>query len=120
MSRQREYTAKQIVDAIHMAEGVVKDAADSLGCSRTTIYRYAAEYVTVERAIRQAREPLVLEARGWMREMMRNPDHKDHYKAVKDVLVVYDDEMDWSDKERREHSGDGFNITINPPSDGDD
>lgn len=102
---QKRYSAKEVADAIRQAEGVVKDAAELLGCSRMTVYRYAAEYTTVEQAMETARKPLVLEARGWMREMMRKPEHRDHYKATLKVLTVYDDELEWSDKQRQEIAG---------------
>jgi transposase len=109
-----------MVEAIDEAEGVVKHAADIMGCGRKTIYRYAKQYKTVQDAIDRGRETLVQEARDRMSEMMRNPEHRDHYKATVKILTVYDDELEWSDKERREYTGEGggpvtFQVVNQPP-----
>lgn len=115
--RKKKYTAKEMAEAIRECGGVIKDAAQTLGCDRSTIYRYADEYKTVEQAIENSRPPLVREARGRLADLMRDPEHKDHYKALMKILEVHDDRYDWSDRERKEISGDAFDITIVPPDD---
>ena len=120
MKGDRKYTAQQVSDAIMRAEGVITTAAKILGCERATVYAYAEEYVTVKQALKHARRGLVGEAQGYLVAMMRDRAHRDHYKAVKDILVTFDEETDWSDRSRHEHGGQvGFQvIDFNPPSDG--
>jgi transposase len=123
MARTQEYTAKEVADALREADGVVRVAANRLGCNASTVYRYANRYVTVERAMHEARKNTYAEAQGYLLAMMRDRDHKNHKWAVEQVLRHYgeviDDGLDWTEKERREHSSDGFSITIVPP-DADD
>ena len=52
----RRYTAKEMIDAITEARGFVTEAAESLGCSRRTVYRYLDDYSTVAEALEDARE----------------------------------------------------------------
>jgi len=58
MPRTREYSAKEVADALREANGVVRQAATKLGCTPKTVYRYADEYVTVEQAMQEARQDL--------------------------------------------------------------
>ena len=117
MPRTREYSAKEVADALREANGVVRQAATKLGCTPKTVYRYADEYVTVEQAMQEARQDLAGEAEGYLVAMMRDREHPKHYKAVKDVLRNYHPD-DWSDKKKElEHGGDGFEVNIQPPSD---
>ena len=112
-----EYTAKEMRDAIRRSGGVVLQAADILGCSPATVYRYAEKYSTVQTTLEEARLTLAAQAEGYHARMMRDPDHSHHYKAVKDVLRNYHPD-DWSDTKRElEHGGDGFEVNIQPPSD---
>ena len=113
MPRTREYSAKEVADALREANGVVRQAATKLGCTPKTVYRYADEYVTVEQAMQEARQDLAGEAEGYLVAMMRDREHPKHYKAVKDVLRNYHPD-DWSDKKKElEHGGpDGEPITI--------
>jgi hypothetical protein len=100
-----------MINAIEESGGVISHAADLLGCNRTTVYRYAEEYVTVQRAIDRYREQLVVEARDRMSDMMRNPDHRDHYRATLKILTVYDDDHDWSDRRRTDITSGGEPVT---------
>jgi transcriptional antiterminator len=43
----KRYTAQEMIDAITEARGFVTAAADKLGCSRRTVYRYINNYATV-------------------------------------------------------------------------
>lgn len=102
---QKRYKAAEVADALHEAEGVVTTAAKILGCDRQTVYNYADEFVTVRDALRTSRRGLVGEAQGYLVAMMRDRAHKDHYKAVKDILTTYDQDTDWSERQRQELSG---------------
>jgi len=105
MPRTQEYTAKEVADAIREANGVVQTAANKLGCSAKTVYRYADRYVTVQKAMDESRKDLAGEAEGYLVAMMRDREHPRHYDSVKDVLRNYHPD-DWSDKKtEQEHSG---------------
>jgi len=98
MGRPRKYLAREVVSAIAETEGVVKAAADLLGCSPVTVYAYADRYPSVRAALEGGRRQLVAEAQGRLVDMMRDADHRYHYKAVKDILVAYDEVTDWSNR----------------------
>lgn len=118
MPRTQEYTAKEVAEAIREANGVVQTAANKLGCSAKTVYRYADRYVTVQEAMDQSRKDIAGEAEGYLIAMMRDREHPKHYKAVKDVLRNYHPD-DWSDtKKELDHGSDGFTVEINPPEGG--
>jgi ACT domain-containing protein len=107
MSNQRDYTAKEMVDAIEAEDGIVRDVAERLGCSRMTVYRYRDRYKTVAEALEKQRTDLVFEMRDRLKDLARNPDVTDTVRrdAIQKLLEVFDDEIDWSDRERKEHSG---------------
>ena len=104
-----------MADAIRQKDGVVRQAANALGCHASTIYRYADEYVTVREAMEESRQDTYAEAQAYLVAMMRDREHKDHKWAVEQVLKTFGDKisdgLDWSDKQRLEHSGDA-NITV--------
>jgi len=102
----QHYTAAEVVEAIESAEGVVTAAAEALGCSARTIYRYAERYSTVAGALQESRRDLVAEAESAMVSLMRDPTHRDHFKATLRILETYDRRTDWSGRQRLEHSGD--------------
>lgn len=53
---QQRYTAEEVAEAIELSKGLVSVAARRLGCSRETVRLYAKRYVSVQRAIADARE----------------------------------------------------------------
>ena len=110
MSKQ-QYTAAEMIEALKSAGGVVRGAARQLGCSAQTIYNYADRYVTVREALKDARSDTYAEAQAYLLAMMRDREHKDHKWAVERILKTYGDGiadgLEWSDKERIEHSGPG-------------
>ena len=55
-SPYRKYTAEQMIDALAESMGMISPAARKLGCSRTTIRRYLAEYPEIAEAIEDANE----------------------------------------------------------------
>jgi len=100
-----DYSAKEVRLALKAAKGVVSQAAEALGCTPRTVYRYADRYVTVQEALDESRKDIAGEAEGYLIAMMRDREHPKHYKAVKDVLRNYHPD-DWSDKKtEQEHSG---------------
>jgi len=58
MARTKEYSAKEMVDALEKTGGVVADAARKLGCSPQTVYNYINEYSTVKAAREQFEQNL--------------------------------------------------------------
>jgi len=122
MGRSKEYTAKEMVEAIEAEDGVVSDVADRLGCSRMTVYRYKSRYKTVEQALERSRTDLVFEMRDRLKDQARDDDVSDavQQKAILKLLEVFDDEIEWSDKERKELSDpNGDPITIKVVNDRD-
>ena len=109
MPTKQEYTAKQVCDALYAEGGVVSRAAVRLDCTAQTVYNYAQRYVTVREAMQDARKETYANAQGRLLDMMEDPSHKDHKWAIEQILKVYGDKisdgLDWSDKQRVEHSG---------------
>jgi len=123
MGRNKEYTAKEMVEAIEAEDGVVRDVAERLGCSRMTVYRYRNRYKTVEQALEKNRTDLVFEMRDRLKDQARSDEVSDavQQKAILKLLEVFDDEIEWSDKERKELSdpnGDPITIKIVNDNDG--
>lgn len=54
MGRKQEFTAQQVIDACEGTAGIMAIVAKKLGCTRTTICRYAKRYPTVRAALDQA------------------------------------------------------------------
>jgi len=116
MANQR-YKAAEVVEALESAEGVVTSAAERLGCSARTVYRYAGRYSTVDEAMRSARATTYAEAHSRLLDLMHDPTHKDHRWAVEQVLKIYGpgiaDGLDWSERQRLEHqSEDDLTIRV--------
>ena len=49
-------TAEQVIDAIEQSRGFASKAADLLGVSRSTFYRYLDKYATAKQALEDTRE----------------------------------------------------------------
>ena len=108
-----EYTAAEMREAIRQSDGVVAEAARILGCSPSTVYRYADKYVTVQTTLEEARLNLAAKAEAYHARLVEDREHPDHYKALMDVMRNYHPD-DWSDKKtEKEHSGpDGGPVTV--------
>jgi ACT domain-containing protein len=119
MGSSREYTASEVVEAIEAEDGVVRDVAERLGCSRMTVYRYRDRYKTVAEALEKNRTDLVFEMRDRLKDLARNPEVTDSVRrdAIQKLLEVFDDEIDWSDRQRTEHTGemDIKGVDFTPP-----
>jgi AcrR family transcriptional regulator len=119
MGSSREYTASEVVEAIEAEDGVVRDVAERLGCSRMTVYRYRDRYKTVAEALEKNRTDLVFEMRDRLKDLARDPEVTDSVRrdAIQKLLEVFDDEIDWSDRQRTEHTGemDIKGVDFSPP-----
>jgi hypothetical protein len=51
MSKSELFTSEEVVEALTRAEGVVARAAQILGCSRQSVYRYRDRYEEVEKCL---------------------------------------------------------------------
>jgi len=107
----RDYTAEQVATALRQADGIITDAAEALGCSRSTIYRAMDEYVTVKEAREEAQADLVGEAESQLAQKMREGD----MKAIRMILRTQRPGK-WEPKRQQqvEHSG-SVGLTINIP-----
>jgi transposase-like protein len=90
-----------VIEAIFEAGGVLTDAAKRLPCSKKTLYEWRRKYPEINQAATEARQSLVGELRDGMAEVARDHDHKDSYRAKLKLLTMYDNELDWSNRERR-------------------
>lgn len=93
-------TKKQIIQAIKEANGVITVAAKSLDCTRQAIYKRMKKDDDIVEAREQAREGMLDTAENQLHDLITNPDHKDHYKALRYYLSTqgkkrgYGDSMD--------------------------
>jgi len=55
----REYSTDEIISAIHATNGMIAIAAQTLGCSRDTIYKRMKKYPEIKAAVDEAREYMV-------------------------------------------------------------
>ena len=55
----RRITQTKVIQALHDANGILAQAANNLGCSRTTIYNYINKYPKVEKAYEEASETVI-------------------------------------------------------------
>jgi len=55
MGRKRRFTARQVVEALEEARGIVSDAATILGCTRATVYNYIKRYQSIKRVFEEKR-----------------------------------------------------------------
>lgn len=108
MAGKEAYTAKEVVEAIEEEDGIVADVAHNLGCSKMTVYRYRDRYKTVAKALEKNQTDLVYEMRDRYKDLARDEDTSDNTKekAIRKLLEMFDDEIDWADRERKEMSGD--------------
>ena len=93
-------TKKQIIEALKQAKGVITVAAESLDCSRQAIYKRMNKDEDIAEAREQAREGMIDTAENALHNLITDPDHKDHYKAVRYYLTTqgrkrgYNDSID--------------------------
>lgn len=59
MAKHFKFTEQQMIDAIEKSGGFVTEIARRLGCSRSTVYRYKANYKSIAEAIFEEKEHLL-------------------------------------------------------------
>lgn len=71
MARVNGHTAEQVIDAIRNNNGLLAAAAQDLGVTRTTVYRYVNNYPTIKKALDEARDTVIDEAEGQLYKAVR-------------------------------------------------
>lgn len=66
------YTAEQVAQALKDANGIVRYAAQRLGCSRLTVYNYMKKYASVKQAHEDARENQIDYVEGKLLEQINS------------------------------------------------
>lgn len=97
-----------VIRAIERCGGVVRDAAKELDCTERTLYKWSAKYDAINEAVEQNRSTIAYESRDRLVDLMRQDDDKRVAKdsAIK-LATMYDPNLDWSRKERREYVDSG-------------
>jgi len=72
----------KIADALRASQGVVAVAARALGVNRKVLYDYFHRHPELQEVLDDCREVSVDLAEAALINMVSDPDHKDHYKAV--------------------------------------
>lgn len=106
-STRERFDPGQICEALKKSGGVVQDAADMLGCSRMTIFRYCNRYPGVANARDEARSRLSEKARRTLEELMETEDEHVKIKAAKSALKHFEDSKAPDRKEVDHKSSDG-------------
>lgn len=100
-----QYPADEVAEALRASYGIVTQAARRLGCSRQTVHKKINKYKTVREARDEGRARAVDEGEGRLMKIVKDSDHKDHFKAVRMLLRTQGKNRGYS--ERHEHSGPG-------------
>lgn len=85
--RSPSFTVEQVCEAIRLHNGILAEVARALKVSRQAVYNYRNRHPEVAAAIEEARETVVDVAEGRLFALVSNPDHRDHFGAVKFTLV---------------------------------
>lgn len=93
MTKQR-YTAEQVAEALRAAGGVNADAAQRLGCHRTTVMDYMRRYPQVREVYEDARAVVVDMAESQLKALVE----KGVWPAIRFVLVTLGRDRGYSDK----------------------
>jgi len=81
--KPEKYTAKQFIDAIRDADGIVTVACRRVGCSPVTFYNYCKKYPSVQKAYDKVKENTDRAVTNKLMEMAFNDGHKDQLSALK-------------------------------------
>lgn len=101
------YTDKQIIDALVKTGGNISAAARALGASRATIHKRIDKSETVKEEYDSVNEANLDLAENNLIDLIKNPEHKDHFGALKFYLRT---------KARTRGYGDRMDITSNGES----
>lgn len=72
-----------IIQALHENDGIIKTTAASLGISRVTLWRRMKDNERLQAEKRSAKEQVHDEVESRMLNLIRDPAHKDHWKALR-------------------------------------
>jgi len=111
MPRKPRYTIAQVKDALERADGVRKQAARYLGCSRETVDRYVRKHPELNDRLHGITEELVDLAETQLHRQVR----EGKWAAIKFVLETKGAERGWVTK--RETSGEMTITTLDGRSD---
>lgn len=101
MSRKKQFSADQVIEALRNNNGILAAAARELGCSRKTVQNYRDEYATVREAYNEQRESLVDRLEFRFLERVESGDTR----AILFGLRTIGSSRGWSEQYRFEHSG---------------
>jgi len=101
MGRPEEFTPDDIIKALRKHKGLIYQAAKTLGCSHTTIYRYKDLYPKVQEAIDQERGLFVDKAEDKLNRAVESGEAW----AIALVLKTLGKSRGYVEKVEQEHSG---------------
>lgn len=120
MAGKRQYTAKEMCEAIRKHHGNLLQASKELDCSPATIYSYRDQYKTVAQTIKDERSKTYEEVSQSMEEIAQDDDHPKQSWAIERIQETYgenlEDGLDWTEKQRKEIQGEGdYSVNIESP-----
>ena len=86
MAARERYTVDQVIKAIRRSRGLITHAARILRCNRSTVYDYARRHKRVQAAIDQENEVVLDDVEGLLLDVVYDPSHKDHLRAIRYYL----------------------------------
>lgn len=96
-----KFSTKVIIDAIRRAEGNLTAAAEALGVSRSTIYRYVTDRATVKEALDETRESLIDTAENQLAKKIKSGD----MTAIIFFLKTQGKSRGYVERQEMQHSG---------------
>lgn len=108
-----KFDPERMADVIREEDGVIKDAAQEIGCSERTIHRYRHKHDCVEEAVQESRPALVGEMREKVKDVARNDlpgqevTPRLQYDSALKLLTVFDEDVDWADRKRTDLTSGG-------------
>lgn len=90
-----QYNPERIAKAIMASNGNLTRAAKTIGCSRTTLYRYLEKFDQVAEAREEAREEFIDLAETKLRGLVNDGD----FSAIRFVLRCWGKPRGWSEKQ---------------------
>jgi len=97
----KQYTVKQIAEALRQTRGIMSAAADLIGCDRHTVERYVHGSPTLIEIRNQAKQRLVDTAEV----QLMNEVNKGNWKAVRFVLERLGQDRGYRETMRQEWTG---------------
>lgn len=110
LARPKTYTHQEVLDAIEASEGIVADAARTLGCCRQTVYTYINDSEDLRDALSNARETALDDLEATAFRLAR----KGNVKLLMFILSRLGRDRGWGQKERVIIDG-VFEVDLVPP-----